>query len=85
LAYVLSWLIWIPRVYITWFFNHARYSLLLPVAFHLSFNVLNVVWLPVTSNIAAFGLLIAAEWVIAVLIARHLEPEPLGAKGLGAE
>jgi membrane protease YdiL (CAAX protease family) len=61
--------------YITWFFNHSRGSLLLPVAFHLAFNLVNVVWLPVTSNTSAFGLFIAALWLIALLILPRLEPK----------
>jgi uncharacterized protein len=61
--------------YVTWFFNHGRGSLLLPVLFHVSFNLVNVAWLPVTLDLAAFALLIAAEWLIALLVLPYLEPD----------
>jgi membrane protease YdiL (CAAX protease family) len=67
--------------YITWFFNHSRSSLLLPVAFHVAFNIVNVAWLPVTTNVRAFGLFIAAQWVIALLVLPHLERPDQGALG----
>jgi membrane protease YdiL (CAAX protease family) len=62
-------------IYSTWFFNHAKFSILLPVVFHLTFNIMNTALLPVTINIGAFGILLAFEWVIAVLLIPHLEPE----------
>jgi membrane protease YdiL (CAAX protease family) len=60
--------------YITWFFNHSRSSLLLPVAFHLSFNIFNTALFPVTTSPEAFAIFIAIEFVITLLIVRHLEP-----------
>ncbi len=60
--------------FITWFFNHSRSSLLLPVAFHLSFNILNTAVFPVTAIPGAFALFIAVEWVVALLIVKKLEP-----------
>ena len=62
-------------VYITWFFNRGRGSLLLPVAFHLAFNLVNVVWLPVTTTIGAFEVFIAAMWGVALLVLPRLEPK----------
>jgi membrane protease YdiL (CAAX protease family) len=59
-------------VYMTWIYNHTRASLLLPVAFHLAFNIVNVAWLPVTTCIGAFGLYVAVLWGVAFLIMRHL-------------
>jgi membrane protease YdiL (CAAX protease family) len=71
---VLNFLLILPStVYITWFFNHSRFSILLPVAFHVAFNVANVAWLPVTGVIGPFVLLIAAEWVLAALVVRGLD------------
>jgi membrane protease YdiL (CAAX protease family) len=61
--------------YSTWFFNHGKFSILLPVFFHLTFNIVNTALLPVTINIGAFGMLIALEWIIALLILPHLESE----------
>jgi membrane protease YdiL (CAAX protease family) len=72
-------LIFPTTFYITWVFNHTRGSLLLPVAIHVLFNIINVAWLPVTLHLGAFWLLIAAEWVIALGLLRHLEP-PVGAQ-----
>jgi membrane protease YdiL (CAAX protease family) len=60
--------------YSTWFFNHAKSSILLTVAFHLTFNILNASLLQVTTNIGAFWLFIAFEWMIAILLFPHLEP-----------
>jgi membrane protease YdiL (CAAX protease family) len=60
--------------YITWFFNHSRFSLLLVVVFHLCFNIVNTALFPVTANLGAFGLFIAINWVFTLLILRHLEP-----------
>jgi membrane protease YdiL (CAAX protease family) len=78
----LNYLLILPSTfYITWFFNHSRSSLLLPVAFHVAFNIVNVAWLPVTTNVRAFGLFIAAQWVIALLVLPHLERPDQGALG----
>lgn len=60
--------------YITWFFNHTRQSLLLPVAFHVTFNIVNVTWLPVTLDLKAFWILIALEWLIALALLGRLQP-----------
>jgi CAAX protease family protein len=61
--------------YITWFFNHTRYSLLLPVAFHLSFNLVNVVILPVTSSPGAFAVFVGMIWVVALLLLPDLKKQ----------
>jgi uncharacterized protein len=60
--------------YITWFYNHGRFSLLLPVIFHITFNIVNVAWLPVTSNLVAFGIVIVINLVIVFIILKRLEP-----------
>jgi uncharacterized protein len=59
-------------VYITWFFNNARFSILLPVGFHLAFNIVNTAPFPVTMDIGAFAILIVAEWALALLVLPHL-------------
>jgi membrane protease YdiL (CAAX protease family) len=59
--------------YVTWFFNRSKYSLLLPVAFHLTFNIVNTAILPVTLSLSAFGILIAVGWVIMILVLPHLD------------
>jgi len=63
-------------VYITWFYNHGRSSLLLAVAFHVTFNLVNVLWLPVTSTPNAYVWFVAAEWIVALLVLPHLAPRP---------
>ena len=63
--------------YSTWFFNHSKYSILLPVVFHLTFNIVNTALLPVTINLGAFGILLAFGWIIAFLILPHLESRSL--------
>lgn len=61
--------------YSTWFFNHGRFSLLLAVVFHLTFNLVNTALLPVTLNVGAFAFLIVLEWIVALLVGPHLEAE----------
>jgi membrane protease YdiL (CAAX protease family) len=61
--------------YITWFFNHGSSSILLPVAFHVSFNIINTVLFPVTIHIGAFGIFVALEWVMAFVILPFLGTE----------
>jgi len=75
---VLNFIFVLPMTfYSTWFFNHSKYSILLPVVFHLTFNIINTALLPVTLNLRAFGILIAFGWVIAFLILPYLESKDL--------
>jgi hypothetical protein len=62
--------------YLTWFFVGGRFSLLLPVAFHLSFNILNTAVLPVTANLTAYGMFIAFVWAAALLVIPSLRSAP---------
>jgi membrane protease YdiL (CAAX protease family) len=74
---VLNFLLILPgSVYITWFYNHGRGSLLLAVAYHITFNLVNVLWLPVTSTPGAYVWLVAAEWAIAIVLLPYLAPRP---------
>jgi hypothetical protein len=74
---VLNFLLVLPlNFYITWFFNHGRSSLLLPVASHVVFNVVNTIWWPVTLSIGAFTILIVAEWIVAIPMLGFLEQNP---------
>jgi membrane protease YdiL (CAAX protease family) len=86
----LNFLLVVPMTfYITWFFNQGSGSLLLPVAFHISFNIVNVALLPVTENIGAFAVLIGLEWIIILPIlpklrasaAAESQPQPHPATG----
>ncbi len=73
----LNFLLVLPlNFYITWFFNHSRGSLLLPVACHVVFNMVNTIWLPVTINVNAFIIFIALGWAITIPLLRYLEPKP---------
>ena len=59
--------------YITWFFNHSRQSLLLPVMLHLTFNIVNTIFLPVTMNVSAFLVFGICEWIVCFFIVPHME------------
>ena len=59
-------------IYISWFFNNGRFSILLPVAFHLAFNAINTAPFAVTTDVGAFVILIAAEWVLGLLVLPRL-------------
>jgi uncharacterized protein len=75
--FALNYLFIVPTsVYLTWVFNRSRGSLLLAVVFHVTFNLINVLWLPVTSSMGAFAWLLAAEWVVAFALLRYLSPQP---------
>ncbi len=79
---LLNLLLGIPlTLYITWFYNHSQSSLLLAVVFHLTFNVANTIWLPVTTNLVAFGIAIVLEWLLALFIFRHLDVSPAEPSG----
>lgn len=72
---LLNFLLVLPMsFFITWVFNHSRSSLLLPVLFHVTFNIINTALLPVTINIQAFVLFIVLEWIVVLLVIRRLEP-----------
>jgi uncharacterized protein len=60
-------------LYIAWFFNHTRFSILVPVGFHIGFNVVNTLLFQVTMSVEAFLILIALEWIVGLLVLRHLE------------
>lgn len=78
LTYLLSWLVWVPlvlsrfRIGPFWLFDRTRSSILLVVAFHLSFNMVNTVLLPVTLVPTAYGLFIGLQGLLfAVAAARN--------------
>lgn len=66
-------------IYITWFFVHTSGSLLLPVAFHMTFNLVNVSLFQVTSQLTPYWVLIAIQWAIAGIVVLR------GGTGLSAE
>jgi hypothetical protein len=45
------------------------------VAFHVTFNIVNGLIFPLTSNATAYGILIVLEWIIALLLIPVLRSE----------
>lgn len=71
--FLLNFLFIVPTTFfITWFFNQTRGSLLLPVTFHVFFNVVNVAIFPVTGSVTAFGIFIVLQFAIMLMIAPAL-------------
>jgi uncharacterized protein len=68
---------------LTWLVNHAAGSVLVAVAFHFAFNLVNVAVLPVTAGTGAFALLTAVECALAVALLGRLTP-PEGASELAS-
>ena len=67
--FVMNFLFIVPTTFlITWVFNNTKGSLLLPVVFHVVFNVVNVAIFPVTGSVGAFGIFIALQFVIMIAI-----------------
>lgn len=65
--WILSWM-WVlaMTIYITWIMNNTGNSLLMVFLFHWSLNVVTVGYLPITTVIPAYILLIGIAWVIAL-------------------
>jgi len=53
----------------------------LPVAFHVTFNIVNGSVFPLTSNVTAYGILIVLEWIIALLLIPVLRSEQITSRG----
>ncbi len=63
--FVMNFLFIVPTTFfITWFFNNTKGSILLPVIFHVVFNVVNVAIYPVTGSAEAFGIFIILQFAI---------------------
>lgn len=60
---------------LTWLVNHTGGSVLVAVAFHVVFNIVNVTILPVTASMGAFALLTAVECAIAAALLGRLAPK----------
>jgi hypothetical protein len=61
---------------LTWLVNNTDGSVLVAVAFHLAFNVVNVALLPVTASTGAFALLTAFECAISLALVGRLTRPP---------
>jgi membrane protease YdiL (CAAX protease family) len=67
--FAMNFIFIIPTTFfLTWFFNQTRGSLLYPVLFHLIYNIVNVAIFPVTNSVEAFGILIALQFIVVLLI-----------------
>jgi membrane protease YdiL (CAAX protease family) len=64
-------------IYITWLMNNTRNSLLMVLIFHWSFNVLSSGYLPITTIVPAYTILIAFTWVIALGLIGMFGPQRL--------
>lgn len=74
LAYLaMNFLFIVPGTFfITWFFNQTRSSILLPVIFHLVFNVVNTVIFPVTASPGAYAIFVVLDWMLMIVIVPRL-------------
>ena len=55
-------------IFITWLFNHTRYSLLIVSIFHYTFNIVNVIFLQVTSLPGSYLLFITLQGLAVTMI-----------------
>jgi membrane protease YdiL (CAAX protease family) len=77
--WLMSWaFITAGSIYITWFMNNTGNSLLMAILFHWCYNILSVGFLPVSSVILAYAILIALAWFVAFVVL-----SPFGRKYLG--
>jgi membrane protease YdiL (CAAX protease family) len=79
--FALNYLFIVPTTfYITWVFINTRHSLLIPVIYHVAFNIVNVAVFPVTNNPDAFALFVGLQliiWVaVLILLRKHPSPTP---------
>ena len=67
--FIMNFLFIVPTTFfITWVFNQTKGSLLLPVVFHLVFNIVNVAVFPVTGSVGAFGIFIVLQFAVMIAI-----------------
>ncbi|MCD1295350.1 hypothetical protein CUJ83_10095 [Methanocella sp. CWC-04] len=77
--WLMSWaFITAGAIYITWFMNNTGNSLLMVILFHWCYNVLSVGFLPVSSVVPAYAILIVLAWAAAITVS-----SPFGQKWLG--
>jgi len=77
--WLMSWaFITAGSIYITWFMNNTGNSLLMVILFHWCYNVLSVGFLPVSSVVPAYAILIVLAWIAAIVVSG-----PYGRKWLG--
>jgi membrane protease YdiL (CAAX protease family) len=77
--WLMSWaFIMAGSICITWLMNNTGNSLLMVVLFHWGYNVLSVGYLPASSVIPLYGIMIVLAWALASVIAG-----PVGRRWLG--
>lgn len=82
--FALNYLFIVPSTaYLTWVFNRSRSSLLLPVAFHLTFNIVNVALVPVTMTLGAFIVFIGLQLLVALAVLPNLKSQPIRSYRMG--
>ena len=70
----LNFLFIVPMTFfMTWIFNHSRSSLLLPVAFHLVFNIINVAIIQVTSTVGAYAIFIVLQLLVVIAVSIRIK------------
>jgi len=76
--WLMSW-VWVLALttFITWLMNNTGNSLLIAVLFHWSFNIVCVGFLPITTVIPAYLILILFAWVIVIGVYRLYGRQPL--------
>jgi membrane protease YdiL (CAAX protease family) len=76
--WLLSWA-WILAltIYMTWILNNTGNSLLMILLFHFSLNVVSNAFLPVTTVVPAYLLLIGIAWLLALSILARYGPQRL--------
>lgn len=67
-------------IYITWLMNNTYNSLFLVVLFHWSYNILSVVYFPITTVVPAYVIFIALSWVVAISLVIRYGANELGKK-----
>jgi membrane protease YdiL (CAAX protease family) len=77
--WLMSWaFITAGSIYITWLMNNTGNSLLMVLLFHWGYNVLSVGYLPASSVVPVYGIMIVLAWALAFVVAG-----PVGRKWLG--
>jgi uncharacterized protein len=76
--WLLSWA-WILAltIYMTWILNNTGNSLLLVLIFHFSLNVVNNAFVPITTIVPAYILLIGIAWLLVLGILARYGPQRL--------
>ncbi len=83
--WLLSWaFITAGSIYITWFMNNTGNSLLMVLLFHWCYNVLTSGFLPISSVVPAYAILIVLAWAVAFTVSGPIGRKWLGWKEYGA-